>query len=157
MNIKTLFPSPWLHATDLPRAVTVKVSKATIEKVRSPQTKQEEDRLILTFVTPAGKPTSKRLICNKTQAFALATITNSLETDNWPGALVILSAARAHNGQPTIAISPASAPAAQSTAQEKTTQADGQETAQADDEIDDDDSIHLDTVGTDDTAGDLWA
>ncbi len=155
MNIKTLFPSPWLHATDLPRAVTVKVSKATIEKVRSPQTKQEEDRLILTFVTPAGKPTSKRLICNKTQAFALATITNSLETDNWPGALIMLSTARAHNGQPTISISPASAPAAQAVAEAQPQEEDADKDTDPDDDPDDDDSIHLDTVGTDDAG--LWA
>jgi hypothetical protein len=47
-----------------------------------------------------------RLVCNKTQAEALATITGTDDYSQWIGHQVVLSEGTAPTGQPTIIISP---------------------------------------------------
>ena len=100
MNIAQLYPKKWLAPEDLAgRTVTVAIASVTLETVRNPRTNREENKLALAF---HGK--QKRLLINKTQAYALVAITGSEETDAWPGHLITLSVAVAHNGAKTFAI-----------------------------------------------------
>jgi hypothetical protein len=102
MNIEQLYPKKWLSAADLAgRCVTVTISAVSLEQVRNPRTNREEPKLAVAF---EGK--QKRLLLNKTQAYALAAI-GSKETDGWAGMQVTLSPAVAPNGAQTIAIGPA--------------------------------------------------
>ena len=100
MNIDQIFPSKWLKASDLPHDVRVKIQSASVENVRDGRTGQPVQKLIIAF---AGK--EKRLICNKTQAHAIAEAAGSRETDDWPGTCIIIGPATAHNGKPTIRVS----------------------------------------------------
>jgi|GEM_PF-2232837 len=109
MNIEQLFPKKWLAPDDLAgHTVTVAIAAITLEKVRNPRTNREQDKLALTF---HGK--QKRLLINQTQAFAIAGITGSKETDTWPGHLITLSVTVAHNGAKTFAITAPPDPPAQ--------------------------------------------
>ena len=102
MNVNTLFPRKWLYPEDLcGRAVTVTIQAATLEEVRNPATNKTEQKLIIGF---QGK--TKRLIANKTQAFAIASAAGSPETNDWPGKQITLSAAIAPNGKQTIHVAP---------------------------------------------------
>ena len=100
MDINRLYPSRYLKPEDLRgRAVRVTISQVKIEELHNPRSNEKTKKAVLHF---AGK--EKVLPLNKTQAFALAEITGIADTDGWPGFVVVLAAARAHNGQPTIAI-----------------------------------------------------
>jgi len=46
----------------------------------------------------------RKLICNKTQCFTLASITGSATFTDWVGHTVALSPSTAPNGKPTIAV-----------------------------------------------------
>ena len=106
MNIDQLYPRKWLAADDLAgRAVTVTIDAVTLEQVRNPRTNRGEPKLAVAFV---GK--KKRLLANKTQAYALAAIAGK-ETEDWSGRQVTLAAAVAPNGAQTIAVTPAVAAA----------------------------------------------
>ncbi len=130
-TVDELFPSKWLKAEDLKgRTARVHVEKVQIEKIRNPRTNQEEQRIIVSF---HGK--EKKLILNKTQAFALASATGEREIMRWPGHEITLSPSIAPNKQPTIQIGKPEAkpaPAAPS--------------AQAQDEDEDDEHIDMDPV-----------
>lgn len=102
MNINQLFPRKWLYPEDLGgRAVTVTIQAATLEEVRNPATNKTEKKLIISF-----HKATKRLIANKTQAFAIASAAGSPDTDDWPGKQITLSAAIAPNGKATIHVAP---------------------------------------------------
>lgn len=102
MNIQQIFPRKWLYPEDLGgRAVTVQIAGATLEDLRNPRTNKMESKLIVSFAKA-----TKRLICNKTQAYAIASATGSQDTDKWLGSKVTLSAAVAPNGKATILITP---------------------------------------------------
>jgi len=104
------YTSPWLKASDLQgRAATVTVETATVEEIRQ-QTGQKEARIVVAF---AGK--SKRLICNKTQALALADFAKTEVFANWKGLVVVLEPATTRSGQETINIRPAKPPAISTT------------------------------------------
>lgn len=101
MNIETMFPKRWLSADDLAgKQVVVEVQAVTVQAIRNPRSNREEPRIVVAFV---GK--QKRLIVNKTQAYQLAQLANSRETDDWIGLRVALAAAPAPNGHVTIAVS----------------------------------------------------
>lgn len=107
MNIEDLYPRKWLNAADLAgRAVTVTIAGVTLEQVRNPRTNRAEPKPAVAF---AGK--QKRLLLNKTQAYALAGLCGK-ETDNWIGRQVTLSPAVAPNGAQTIAVTAPAAGAA---------------------------------------------
>lgn len=102
MNIQQIFPRKWLYPEDLGgRAVTVQIESAALEELRNPRTNKPETKLVVSFAKA-----TKRLICNKTQAYAIAAATGSQDTDRWPGSKVTLSAAVAPNGKATILITP---------------------------------------------------
>ena len=93
------YTSPWLKASDLQgRAVTVTVERATVEEVRQ-QDGTKQSRVVVSF---RGK--EKRMICNKTQALALADVAHTEEFGRWSGLTVILEPARTRSGQETINI-----------------------------------------------------
>lgn len=104
MNINDLYPKKWLSALDLPagKSATVHIEAATVEQVRNPRTNRTEPKLCVAF---HGK--QKRLLLNKTQAYAIAAATGSMDTDTWPGHTITLSVGIAPNNQPTIVITPA--------------------------------------------------
>lgn len=102
MNIQQIFPRRWLYPEDLGgRAVTVTIEAATVEELRNPRTNKPEAKLVVSFAKA-----TKRLVLNKTQAYAIAAATSSQDTDGWPGKRVTLSAATAPNGKATILITP---------------------------------------------------
>jgi len=98
-TVSQIYPSPWLKPEDLQgRAVAVKIEKATVESIRQ-FNGQKEPRIILDFV---GK--SKRLILNKTQAFAVATVAGAEDLDQWVEVDLTLKVATLKTGKPTIEV-----------------------------------------------------
>jgi hypothetical protein len=77
--------------------------RATVEKVDVQGFRQRDgstqEKIVVSFVRA-----TKRLICNVTQARALAEIAGSDGIDDWPGTLVVLTAAKASNGKLTVAV-----------------------------------------------------
>lgn len=101
MLVSELYPRTWLHPDDLAgHIVTVTIDHVEPEQVYNPRTREDVTKLCVYF---AGK--QKHVICNKTQARALADMISD-NTDNWTGHRVQLSVGRAPNGQPTIVITP---------------------------------------------------
>lgn len=98
-TVSQIYPSPWLKVFGLQgRAVAVKIQKATVEQIRQ-YNGQKEARIVLDF---AGK--SKRLILNKTQAFAVATVAGTEDLDQWVGVDLVLKVATLKTGKPTIEV-----------------------------------------------------
>ncbi|MCB0063486.1 MAG: hypothetical protein KDE19_15295 [Caldilineaceae bacterium] len=103
MDVRTLYPSKWLSPDDLGnRRVEVTISECGLDEVYNSQTREKERKLTVSF---AGA--KKRLICNKTQTFAIAEIAGSYESDDWKGTKVSLRVGNARNGKPTIVVEPA--------------------------------------------------
>jgi hypothetical protein len=102
MNIQNIFPRKWLYPEDLQgKAVTVQIAGVALEQLRNPRTNKDEPKLVVAFAKA-----TKRLVCNKTQAYAIAAATGSQDTDGWIGRKVTLSAAIAPNGKQTILVTP---------------------------------------------------
>ena len=98
-TVSDVYPSPWLRPEDLAGAARrVQVEAVTVESFRQ-QNGTSEERIVVAFV---GK--QKRLICNVTQARALAEVSGSEAIDDWRGLHVVLTPARATNGKATIAV-----------------------------------------------------
>jgi len=98
----TTYQSPWLKAEDLQgRAVIVVVELAVVEDIRTFDGKREA-KVIVTF-----KGKTKRLILNKTQAFALASCARTDVFADWKGLAVTLKPAMTRSGKSTIEILPA--------------------------------------------------
>ena len=101
-SIKELWPDKWLRAEHLQgKRPTVAIDCVSVEQLYNPRSKKHEPKLIIAFY---GK--SLRLVCNKTQAQALATICSTDDYTAWVGHRVVLSTRRAPNGADTILISP---------------------------------------------------
>src|SRR5690349_18138880 len=101
-SLKDLWPDKWLRAEHLQgKRPTVVIESVTLEQLYNPRTKKHEPKLIVAFY---GK--SLRLVCNKTQAHALADIYRTDDYSAWVGHRVVLSTGRAPNGADTILISP---------------------------------------------------
>lgn len=101
-TVSDLFPSKWLAADDLAgRAVVVQIAQVSLEEIRQRDGKYEL-KAVVTF-----ERAHKRLILNKTQAQAIATLARSEVFADWPGQRIQLIAGRAPNGKPTIVISQA--------------------------------------------------
>lgn len=98
-TVSDVYPSPWLRPEDLAGAARrVQVSGVDVQGFRQRDGSQQE-KIVVAFV---GK--QKRMICNVTQARALAEIAGSEEIDRWAGLAVVLTPARATNGKPTVAV-----------------------------------------------------
>jgi len=102
-TVSDLFPSKWLRHSDLKEPVTVLIAKAEIVEVYDKQSHQPVEKLALSFKYQ-GKPLSKRLLVNKTNAYALAAICETEEFDRWSGKTVTLAPGRSPNGKPTIIV-----------------------------------------------------
>lgn len=100
MNIKALFPSPWLMPDDLAgKRVEVTIAGFAMEEVHNARTNAKERKPAISF-----EKASKRLLLNKTQAFAVASVIGSYETDEWIGRKISLRPGRAPNGKATIIV-----------------------------------------------------
>jgi uncharacterized protein (DUF849 family) len=107
MNVKQIFPSPWLSPDDIgDRRVEVVIAGAAFVEVHNRRTNSKEQRLAISF-----HKATKRMIVNKTQSLRIAEITGEFDTDNWPGHRIALRVGRAPNGKPTIVVERASVPA----------------------------------------------
>lgn len=107
MNVRQLFPSPWISHEDLGnKRFELTVRAVTIEEMHDRTTNKRVSKPVVAFAEA-----KKRLIINKTQALALAAICGSDETGDWTGCKVSLRAGRAPNGKPTIVVEAASVPA----------------------------------------------
>jgi hypothetical protein len=101
-SLKDLWPDKWLRAEHLQgKRPTVAIDAVTVEELYNPRSKKHEAKLIVQFY---GK--SLRLVLNKTQAHALASICGTDDYSAWVGHRVVLSTGRAPNGADTISISP---------------------------------------------------
>ena len=79
MNVRNVFPSKWLSADDLgQRRVEVVIAGCTMEEVHNRVTNQKEKKLAVAF-----EKATKRLLVNKTQAFAMAEIAGVLKTQGF--------------------------------------------------------------------------
>lgn len=108
MNVRQIFPSPWISPDDLgDRRFELTISAVTIEEVHDRVTNQKVQKMVVTFAEA-----KKRFICNKTQAFAIAKHLMSDDTDQWIGKKVALRAGKAHNQKPTIVVDKAAADSA---------------------------------------------
>ncbi len=98
-TVSDVYPSPWLRPEDLAGAARrVQVESVDVQGFRQRDGSTQE-KIVVGFV---GK--QKRMICNVTQARALAEIAGSEEIDRWAGVQVVLTPARASNGKLTIAV-----------------------------------------------------
>lgn len=101
-SYKELFPDKWLKPEVIngyrPRVI---IEAVTIEPLYNPRTKKHEQKLVVKF-----HKKDLRLVCNKTQAQALATICKTDDFARWQGFEVVLSTGKAPNGMDTILISP---------------------------------------------------
>ncbi|TXH52982.1 MAG: hypothetical protein E6Q97_14245 [Desulfurellales bacterium] len=100
MNVRAVFPSPWISCDDLGnRKFELVIKAVTVEQVHDRQTNQKVNKMVVSFAEA-----KKRFIVNKTQAFALAALCGSDETEQWIGKRIALRAGKAHNGKPTIVV-----------------------------------------------------
>lgn len=100
MNVRNVFPSPWISPDDLgAKKFELVIAGVALEEVHDRQTNRKVQKMVVSFVGA-----KKKLITNKTQAFALAHICDSDETEEWAGKRVALRAGKAHNGKPTIVV-----------------------------------------------------
>lgn len=101
-SYKDLFPDRWLKAEVIngyrPR---VTIEHVAIEQLFNPRSRKHENKLVVKFYKK-----ELRLVCNKTQATALATICKTDDFSKWQGHEVVLSTSKAPNGMDTILISP---------------------------------------------------
>jgi hypothetical protein len=98
-TVDELYPSKWLHAEDLGgRAHDLVIESVAVEEFRQPGGERAM-RAVVTF-----RRAKKRLVCNKTQAVAIAGITGSPAFADWPGHEVRLAPGRASNGKGTILV-----------------------------------------------------
>lgn len=99
-RVSEVYASPWLRAEDL-GGKTIKVTVARAGADSIPQSDgSKQQRIIVDF---EGK--KKRLILNKTQGAALASIAGD-DTDHWTGVELFLTPQPTNNGKLTIGIMP---------------------------------------------------
>lgn len=105
-SVSELYPSEWLKPDDLNgRSCILAIQTVTLEELHNPRTNKKGLKAVLDF----GR--SKRLVLNKTQCQAIADIAQSERFEDWPSTRLTLAPGRAHNGKPTIIITPAPPPA----------------------------------------------
>ncbi|KKN03851.1 hypothetical protein LCGC14_1103580 [marine sediment metagenome] len=101
-TVSEIYPPRWLRATMLadkhPRVV---IESVCIEQLYNPRNRKPEPRIVISFHNK-----TLRLICNKTQAQAIATITGTEVIEEWRGHEIVLAAGVAPNNMATIILSP---------------------------------------------------
>ena len=97
-TVSDLYPSPWLHAADLAKPVTVTIAAVELQEFHLP------DGTAHLALVVAFEKAKRKLVCNKTQARALMAITGSETFAEWVGASITLAPAVAPNKRGTIAI-----------------------------------------------------
>ncbi len=102
-TVSDLFPSKWLRASDLTKPVTVKIASAELVEVYDKQRREFVQKLALGFEY-RGKPLSKRLLVNKTNAYKLAELCGTEEFAHWTGHVITLAPGVSHNRKPTILV-----------------------------------------------------
>lgn len=128
-SIRDVFPDKWLKASHLILAdgrrpiLAVTVKGAGVEKLHNPNTATKEPRLIVEF-----EAKDKRLICNKTQAEAIAAIAGTEDYTQWRGVKLAIQAGIAPNRKDTILVLSAPAPKTQTQAQTQAQEEEAQET-----------------------------
>jgi len=86
MKLSEAYPSNFLKADDLNgREVTVTIASVDLEEIG--QGADKERKLVIGFV---GK--DKKLVCNRTNAQTIETVTGCNDTDDWLGQRIILTA-----------------------------------------------------------------
>lgn len=102
MKVNDIYPqTEYLKATDLGKPVRVKIADASVKTFTDQKTQEAQRKIVLTF-----ERATKVFALNKTQARGIAAAVGSEDIADWPGRELVLSAAMAHNGQPTINVSP---------------------------------------------------
>lgn len=100
MNVRTLFPSPWLSPDDLQgKRFELVIAGFEMARVHNTRTNEEEVKPAISF-----ERATKKMILNKTQAFAIAAIAGSDDTAGWVGKRIAVRVGRARNGKPTIIV-----------------------------------------------------
>lgn len=84
MRTEDVFPSRWLHGSDLPRDVTATIERVVMETTRDPKTRREKSQPVAYFV---GK--RKALILNVTNWRTLVKLYGD-ESDTWAGKRIIM-------------------------------------------------------------------
>ena len=101
MNIHDLFPTKWLTPADLKgRSVVVVIDHVSVQDVYNPRTRQLNKKLAVSF-----RGAKKQMLLNKTQAFAMAAVCQSLNVEEWEGHRVQLNVGVAPNKAETIVVS----------------------------------------------------
>jgi hypothetical protein len=100
MNVREVFPSPWVSCDDLgDRRFELVIKGVTMEEVHDRTSNQKVRKMVIAF-----EGAKKRFITNKTQALSIAKHLDSDETADWIGKKIALRAGKAHNGKPTIVV-----------------------------------------------------
>lgn len=99
MKVSEAFPSPWVSPKDIEKRTEV-----TIAAVGEVEVWDEKKHCMVNKWAIAFHRAKKRLILNKTQAFAIAAILGLEEMNDWPGGRIALEAGLARNRKPTILI-----------------------------------------------------
>ena len=98
-TVESVYPSPWIKAEDLQgRAIRVTIQSVDVQEFRQ-RDGSRKAAIVLSF-----ERAHKALICNVTQARAVAAILGTELLAEWPGHAVTLAPSRAPNGRPTIAV-----------------------------------------------------
>lgn len=100
MNIREMYPSKWITPDDImDRRFQLKIQYVQVVEVYDERNRTQVRKFAVTFFGA-----QKRLLLNKTQTFAIASIVKSEETDEWRGHKVVLRRGYAHNGKATIVV-----------------------------------------------------
>jgi hypothetical protein len=98
-TVQDLYPRKWLKPEDLGgRKVAVKICEARVESFH------QADGSMKPSVVLSFERAQRKLILNKTQCSTLALLLGSATFTDWIGCTVVLAAATAQNGKPTIAV-----------------------------------------------------
>ena len=100
-TVSALYPSPWLHASDLAgKRVTVRITAVELQEFHMP------DGTAKLALAVSFEKAKKRLVLNKTMCRSLMAITGTETFREWVGASVVLAPAIAPNHKGTIAVLP---------------------------------------------------
>ena len=97
-TLSELYPSPWLHAADLAKPVTVRIASVELAEFHMPDNTTKM-ALVLSF-----EKAKRKLVANKTMCRALMALTGTEVFGDWVGHTVTLAPAVAPNHKGTIAI-----------------------------------------------------
>jgi hypothetical protein len=87
MNLDDAFPSKYLKASDLPEegSLTLTIDKVEIQEIGM----EKQRKPVISF-----EESDKGFVCNKTNANAIAKVTESRNTDDWHGKTIRLTGQR---------------------------------------------------------------